>query len=60
MNVEGLCVRLGMNMVCMFSVPGKGGGLALFWDESFDVELNKFGEHFIDVSLILKQNRLVQ
>jgi hypothetical protein len=49
-----------MNMVCMFSVTGKGGGLALFWDESFDVELNKFGEHFIDVSLVLKQNRLVQ
>jgi hypothetical protein len=49
-----------MNMVCMFSVPGKGGGLALFWDKSFDVELNKFGEHFIDVSLVLKQNRLVQ
>ena len=28
---------------------GKGGGLAILWDECFSVELNKFGDHFIDV-----------
>jgi len=52
MKVESLCARLGMNKGFTVSVPGKGGGLALFWDESVDVELSKFGEHFVDVKAL--------
>ena len=52
MKVEGLCAPLGMNKGFTVSVPGNGGGLALFWDESFDVELSKFGEHFVDVKAL--------
>ena len=47
--VESLRYRLGMKSVFTVSVKGKGGGLAVFWDECFTMELNKFGEHFIDM-----------
>ena len=30
-------------------MKGKGGGLALFWDDSVDVELINYGVHHIDV-----------
>ena len=35
----------------MFTVSGhgKGGGLAVFWDEAYSCELNKSGEHFVDM-----------
>jgi hypothetical protein len=39
--VEGLRWRLGLKHVVTFSEEGKGGGLALFWDESICVELFK-------------------
>ncbi|PNT66353.1 hypothetical protein BRADI_3g10487v3 [Brachypodium distachyon] len=35
--VEGLRWRLGLKHVLTFSEQGKGGGLALFWDESVEV-----------------------
>jgi hypothetical protein len=35
--VESLRWRLGLKHVVTFSEKGKGGGLALFWDESIDV-----------------------
>ena len=38
-----------MKNVFSVSGKGKGGGLAIFWDDSFSVELNKFGDHFIDL-----------
>ena len=38
-----------MKSVFTVSVKGKGGGLAVFWDECFTMELNKFGDHFIDL-----------
>ena len=41
--VEGLRYRLGMKNVFSFSAKGKGGGLAVFWDDSYNLELNKFG-----------------
>lgn len=47
--VESLRYRLGMNNVFTVSVQGKGGGVAVFWDDSYSVELNKYGEHFIDM-----------
>ena len=47
--VEGLRWRLGLHNVVSYIEEGKGGGLALFWDESVDVELFKLGERIIDV-----------
>ena len=47
--VENLRWRLGLKHVVTFHEPGKGGGLALFWDESVEVELNKIGNRIIDV-----------
>ena len=47
--VEGLRWRLGLRNVVSFTEDGKWGGLALFWDESIEVELFKLGERFIDV-----------
>ena len=47
--VECLRYRLGMKNMFTISVHGKGGGLALFWDDLYTLELNKFGEHFIDM-----------
>lgn len=47
--VESLRYRLGLKYVYIVSVQGKGGGLAVFWDENYSLELNKFGDHFIDM-----------
>jgi hypothetical protein len=47
--VEGLRWRLGLKHVVSFHEEGKGGGLALFWHESLDVELFKINERIIDV-----------
>lgn len=47
--VENLRWRLGLKHVVSFHEPGKGGGLALFWDESVEVELFKIGSRAIDV-----------
>ena len=38
-----------MNNVFTVSGHGKGGGLAVFWDEAYSCELNKYGDHFIDL-----------
>ena len=51
MYVEGFRWRLGLKNVVTFKGEGKGGGLALFQDESVDVDLFKIGEHFIDVKI---------
>ena len=47
--VEYLRFRLGMKNVFTVSAQGKGGGLAVFWDDLYTLELNKFGKHFIDM-----------
>src|SRR4051812_30381137 len=36
-------------MFLQFLFQGKGGGLAVYWDELHTLELNKFGDHFIDM-----------
>jgi hypothetical protein len=47
--VERLRWVLGLKHCVAHHEPGKGGGLALFWDESIEVELNKIGGRIIDV-----------
>jgi len=47
--VESLRYCLGMNNVFTVSMQGKGGELAVFWDDMYTLELNKFGEHFVDM-----------
>jgi hypothetical protein len=40
--------RLGLNKCFIVDGHGKGGGLALFWDESINVEILSYGLHHID------------
>ena len=47
--VECLRYRMGMKNVFTVAGHGKGGGLAVSWDELYNLELNKYGEHFIDM-----------
>jgi exonuclease III len=49
--VENLHWRLGLKYVVTFNEQGKGGGLALFWDESVDVRLFKIGNRVVDVTI---------
>jgi hypothetical protein len=49
--VENLRWRLGLKHVVTFSGKGKGGGLALFWDESIQMSLFKLGRNHIDVTI---------
>jgi exonuclease III len=48
-KIENLRWRLGLKNVLSFFEEGKGGGLALFWDESLDVDLLKLNSRVIDV-----------
>jgi exonuclease III len=48
-KVENLRWRLALKHVVSFFEEGKGGGLALFWDESLDVDLFKMNNRIIDV-----------
>jgi hypothetical protein len=49
--VENLRWRLGLKHVVSFHEEGGVGGLALFWDESLDVELFKINSTVIDVMI---------
>jgi hypothetical protein len=49
--VENLRWRLGLRNVITFKEEGKGGGLALFWEDSIQVELFKMGTNHIDVTI---------
>ena len=40
--VDYLRFRLGMKNVFNVSAQGKGGGLGVFWDDVYTLELNKF------------------
>ena len=43
--VESLHNRLGIKNVFIVSVPpGKGRGVAVFWDDLYTLELNKYGD----------------
>lgn len=48
-KIENLRWRLGLKHVVSFLEEGKGGGVALFWDESVEVELFKINSRVIDV-----------
>jgi hypothetical protein len=50
--MKGLRYRLGLNNVLVLPGKGKGGGLALFWDDNVSVELKKIEPHFIDVNIV--------
>lgn len=47
--VEKLRWRLGLKKVVSFEGDGKGGGLAMLWEEGAEVELLKKNSRFIDV-----------
>jgi exonuclease III len=47
--IEELRWRIGLKHFVSFHEEGKGGGLALFWHESVDVELFKINSRVIDV-----------
>jgi hypothetical protein len=42
---------MGLRNCCPVSVKGKGGGLALYWDDSVTVNLINYGPHHIDVTI---------
>lgn len=47
--VRNLRWRLELQNCLTIKGEGKGGGLALFWDEGLTVDLQSMGEHHIDV-----------
>ena len=47
--VELLRYQLGTNNVFTVSGHGKGGCLVVFWDGAYSCELDKYGEHFVDM-----------
>ena len=49
--VEGVGRRIGFRHSIIVSMKGKGAGLALFWDDSVDVELINYGIHHVDVKV---------
>jgi hypothetical protein len=49
--VEGLRWRLGLKHVISYKEEGKGGGVALFWDESVEVDLLGIGSRCVDVMI---------
>jgi hypothetical protein len=46
--VRNLRWRLGLRYCFVVNGIGKGGGIALFWDESVNVELKSFNKRHID------------
>lgn len=50
--ITGLCSRLGLKFCFPVCIDGKGGGLALYWNENINVNLISFGTHHIDVRII--------
>ncbi|XP_010236325.1 uncharacterized protein LOC104583971 [Brachypodium distachyon] len=55
---ENLRWRLGLKNAIKVCNDTKDGGLALFWDDSVHVSLNKLGNCFIDVFVSLTQNEI--
>jgi hypothetical protein len=47
-RVSNLRFRLGLNNSFVVDGVGKGGGLALFWDDSINIDLLSYGLHHID------------
>jgi hypothetical protein len=42
--IEHVCVRLGFSRCWPIVVDGKGGGLALFWNDDVKVDLINYGQ----------------
>ena len=51
-KVEGLRWKLGLKGFCGVDSDGRGGGLALFWDESLTVRVLESCSRFIDVVVL--------
>ena len=52
-RLKGLCNILKMKNVFGVSRITRGGGLALFWRQDFDLQVKNFGQNFIDVVINL-------
>jgi len=51
-RVKNLRWRLGIKGCLAVDSRGKRGGIALFWDESIQVNSNSIEERYIDVSIV--------
>ena len=51
-RVKNLRWRLGIKGCLAVDSRGKRGGIALFWDESIQVNLNSIEERYINVSIV--------
>ena len=51
-KIERLRWRLGLKGFCGVDCKGRGGGLALFWDEAFQVTVLDSCTRYIDVSIL--------
>jgi hypothetical protein len=58
MLLDSLRWRLGLKHCVLFIDEGKGGGVALFWDGSIEVELFKINSRIIDVMIHDQQNNI--
>jgi hypothetical protein len=47
-HVRNLRFRAGLNNCFVVESAGKGGGLALFWDDSIKFDIILYGVHYID------------
>lgn len=54
-SVQSMKLRLGLRRCFIVDGCGKGGGLALFWDESINVDLKSYNMRHID-SVITENN----
>jgi hypothetical protein len=50
-HVRNLRFRVGLNNCFVIDNAGKGGGLALFWDDSIKLDIISYGMHYIDTKL---------
>ena len=50
-KLESIKIRLGFEGLFVVDRKGRSGGLAMFWKNSFKVNLLKFGCNFIDFAV---------
>jgi hypothetical protein len=50
-RVSNLRFRLGLNKSFVVDSVGKGGGLALFWDDTIKIDILSYGLHYIDTKI---------
>ena len=54
--VKNLRWRLGLKGCLAIDSRGRRGGVALFWDENIQVNLNSINDCYIDVSIVDEPN----